>query len=258
MTPLKISKKLFLKTLLASFLLAIPFYAQASVFNISLYFNPTNKVLTFDKAASAPVSLDKNAPADYVTFSENKASGTHILKLYGQDNSEIISTEFSQKARAFILKIPYFSLAKSMKIFNKSSGKEILSADLSSFSTCNGNSICEFEKGENVTTCLGDCANGHIAYSDQTKKLLEENNGTIKDPTTGQVLLQNKTLLPKPSTPTKSISQEAPPVDTGNTATKSPSTAIVILLVTIVIVIFITGIILYKKVFSKKTPDNKI
>jgi len=211
MAPIKI-KKAFAKIILAIFLLSFPFFAHASGFAIHLYFNAANKTLTFDKQASAPVTLDDTIQIDPVTFSENQTPGNYVLKLYDTNNEEIVSTEFNQQSGAFVVQLPYFSPANSMKILDKVSGKEILNADLSQYNTCNGNGICEFEKGENVTTCLGDCGTSHVTYSDQTKKLLLQNGGVLKDPKTGQVLLKDQALANNsPSTKSSGQSQNTAP-----------------------------------------------
>ena len=92
---------------------------------------------------------------------------------------------------SFKIAIPYFSLANSLKIFEKNSRKELLSADLSGFLSCNGNGICEVEKGETAQNCIGDCGKEFNTYSEQTKKLFEQNNGTIIDPVTKEIVLQD-------------------------------------------------------------------
>ncbi|MDR3558890.1 MAG: hypothetical protein P4L62_02715 [Candidatus Pacebacteria bacterium] len=259
-------KRRLIKIILVIFLLGLPGYTHASAFVVYLYFNPTNQTLSFDKQASIPVALDKSISPDYVSFSENNSKGSYILKLYDTNNQEIISTEFSQQNGAFSLQIPYFSLANSIKIFSQSSGKEILSADLSKFNTCNGNGICEFERGENVTTCLGDCGTSHVTYSNQTKQLLSEHDGALKDPDTGQILLQDKAFV---KTNNSGQSQNASAItgtqttpsanqsnnQTSPTASNSNSAVPVIILV-IAVILVIVGIILYKKYF-KKNNDNE-
>ena len=66
----------------------------------------------------------------------------------------------------------------------------ILSYDLSKFLTCNKNGICEYEKGENMNTCLPDCVGTTVNFSEETKKLLKQNGDVLRDPKSGEVVLR--------------------------------------------------------------------
>jgi len=146
------SKKKFLKIsfiLLFSFSL-LPYKTKADAFVAHLFFNAKTKTLTFDKLSSENISRDKNQFISVQEFSAAQTSGEYILKLYDFAHKEISTMQFDKKDGAFAIELPYFSLAKTLKIFQKSKGQEMLSADLSQFSTCNGNGICEFEKVEPV------------------------------------------------------------------------------------------------------------
>ena len=173
--------------------LIFPVAAKADAFAIHFFYDIKTKTLRFDNAVSEPVSHDPNKYVSVVEFSKNTQPGSYILKIYDPSNNEIVSTEFNKQNGAFELDIPYFSLGYNMKVLNKSTGKEILNADLSKFNTCNGNGICEYEKGENITTCLGRLRNQSYHIQRSNKKFAPtNNNGILKDPKTGETLLQDK------------------------------------------------------------------
>jgi len=261
-------KVIFPKIILTFFLLGFPLYTHASGFAVHLYFNTASKTLAFDKQASAPVTLDDTIQIDPVTFTDNQTTGSYVLKLYDVNNAEIVSTEFNKQNGAFTLQIPYFSPANSMKILEKSSGRELLNADLSQYNTCNGNGTCEFEKGENINTCLEDCGTSHVIYSDQTKSLLKQNNGILKDPKTGQTLLQDKSFAnssaPSPSQGSQgsssnpsssfqsSTGQSQPASATTTTSSQGSSTSsIIILIIAALILLSAVGFIVYKRFIKK-------
>ena len=178
------------------------FWANASAYLIYLYYSPQNNTLAFDKNKSTNVVLDKSIQSDYLDFAQNTSSGTYLLKLYDIDDKEIINTEFNKTNGAFVLQIPYFSLANKLKIIEKSSKKDLLQADLSKYLTCNGNGICELEKGETALNCIGDCANSKPSFSEQTLNELKNNNGIIKDTATGETLLSDPALTTSTNAPT--------------------------------------------------------
>lgn len=167
--------------------------ALADTYLVNLYYDAPSKTLSFDKFAPEKVSLDKTARISIIDFTQESENsiGPYILTFYDITKNEIISTKFNKKDGAFKIIVPYFSIATTLKIFEASSNKELLSADISSFSTCNGNGICEYEKGETGKNCLGDCATSKPVFSQQTSSLLNENGGMIKDPKTGEILLKN-------------------------------------------------------------------
>jgi hypothetical protein len=263
-------KKALLKIILFAFFLSFPFCTHASGFAVHLYFNTTSKLLTFDKQAGAPVTLDDAIQIDPVTFTDNQTTGSYVLKLYDVNNAEIVSTEFNKHDGAFTVQIPYFSPANSMKILEKSSGKELLNADLSQYNACNGNGVCEFEKGENINTCLEDCGTSNVTYSDQTKSLLQQNNGVIKDPKTGKALLQDKSFSANPannsqsspnpasqgssnfSSPSQSSTGQSQPASATATSSQGSSTnSIIILIIAALILLSAVGFIVYKRFIKK-------
>jgi len=186
-------KNFFYSLFLIVFLFSYPSLkiAQADGFVISLYFDKNTAILSFDKNSTQNIVVDKNISPSIQEFVVNETSGNYILKYDDGNSSEIASVEFNAEDGPFKLTTPYFSLAKNLKISEKSSEKEILSADLSTFSTCNGNGICEVEKRETAQNCIGDCGNKQNVYSEQTKKILFESDGKIIDPETKEIVLQD-------------------------------------------------------------------
>lgn len=183
-------KIIFSLFIFSGFFLALLPNAKAEVFSAHLFYNPSSKILSFDKANPEKVSLNKEKFISVFDFSDESNEGNYIAKLYDDKRGELISGNFEARSGVFILDIPYISIATSLKIFNKATEKEILKTDLSEFLSCNRNGICEFEKGENVSTCILDCATSNIKYSPQTEEILKNNGGIIMDQKTGEVLLR--------------------------------------------------------------------
>lgn len=218
-------------------LFASPLISKASdAFTIYFFYDTKANILSFDKFVPENVIHDTTKDISIVEFAQNKTSGEFILELYEADGKKIVSTEFNKQDGAFNLSIPYFSLATGLKVLEKSDNKELLSTNLSKFSVCNGNSICEYEKGETAQNCLGDCATSKPEYSQQTTDLLNKNNGVIKDPVTGQILLTQTTTQPAQ----QSVSQS------------TTSSYSIIIIIIIIVIFFALLWIIYKK-FIKKT-----
>ena len=210
------------------------FKVHASAYLIYLYYIPQDKTLDFDRKSSNNIVLDENIHPDYLAFAKKTEAGEYLLKLFDINDIEIINTEFNKSNGAFVLQIPYFSLANKLKIIEKASNKELLQADLSKYLTCNGNGICEFEKGETSLNCIGDCANSNTIFSEQTKKELKNNGGAIKDNA-------GKTLL------TSSPEQN----NTETMAKSSGKTTLFVLIFSVFVLVGAISFLLYKKFFRK-------
>lgn len=101
-------------------------------------------------------------------------------------------TQFNPKSGYFTIELPYYSIAKKLKVKKTKEGKYLLSKDISDLMSCNNNKICEIEYKENFVTCLPDCASSHTKFSPKTELILKEKNGIIKDIKTGEVILDNR------------------------------------------------------------------
>ena len=185
----------------------VPHGARADTFVVHLYYDQSKKTLNFDKFTQEKVSVNKDKFLSIFEINENIADDDdYILTISDEKNEKIGSRGFKKSQGAFSLEIPYVSVAHGLKITDKATSKEILSADLTSFSTCNKNRICEFEKGENYETCLIDCGSSKVQYSGETLELLQKHKGIIKDEQTGEILLRGpakESSLPISSTETK-------------------------------------------------------
>lgn len=148
--------------LISAFIFALALFfsaasgARADGFVINLYYNTAAKTLSLNKSVKS-VSRDQNADTSIVEFSKDEAVGLYILKLYDAKGIEFSSSQFNKKDGAFQLIIPYFSIAAQLKVVEKSTEKELISADLKEFMTCNGNGKCEADLGETDLNCMGDC-----------------------------------------------------------------------------------------------------
>lgn len=157
----------------------------ADGFVINLYYDAATKNLIFDKNASKSVLRDQNAKTSIVQFSNDDTIGPFILKLYDAQGIELSANQFNKKDGAFQLTIPYFSLATQLKIFEKSTSKELLVVDLNEFSTCNGNGKCEPNLGETDLNCMGDCKPSVVKnVSDNGSAFLTSNNSNTTNAVT--------------------------------------------------------------------------
>jgi len=167
--------------------------AHASTYEVHLFYDGSNNFLRFDNKQSA-VSLDTQKEILYNEFFENQneiKESDFVLKVQPINGSEIDTMKFNKKMGNFDLEIPFFVSGKTINIYDFESGQKILSTDISSFSVCNSNGICEYEKGENFFTCVADCGRSHPNFSAQTIDALNSSRGEIKDPKTGDILLKD-------------------------------------------------------------------
>jgi hypothetical protein len=183
-----------------------PLRVRAEAFVISLYYNSATQSLSFDESLGKKVAHDQNVASSIYDFAHDNTVGQYILRLYDSSGESAVEKEFNKQDGRFSLIIPYFSIARELKIFDKNSNKELLSVDLSAFTTCNGNGVCEFEQGETGQNCIGDCAGGKNKYSQQTLRLLERGDGAIRDANTGEILLAEENLPSGQTAPTATTS----------------------------------------------------
>lgn len=149
--------------------------------------------LTKDILNTANISVLKldNPNFSTIDFSKNNTNvGDTLVELFDADNTKIYSHNFSISKDNTKLEIPYFSIAKRYDIKSNKTNKIIASGSLQQFSQCNSNAICEIEQGENMYTCVFDCSSVINKYSTESQKILEANNGIIKN-TSGEVILND-------------------------------------------------------------------
>jgi hypothetical protein len=239
------------KIFILSFALLLPFIfsafcntVKADIFVVNLIYDPTTKRLDFDSQTKIAVDKEKDIPLlEFLT--KDQQTGNYSFKLFDINGYDLFGNGFNSKQGLFQLEIPYAATAKTIKIYN-TDNKEIMSADLSQFVTCNSNGICEFEKGETAQNCISDCANSAPQFSPKTISKLNENSGVIKNPANGDVVLRNNPS-PTPSQTGQTMQPETIPSSTG-----SSFIPLLIAVLVFIIALIVTGIVLYKKYFRKK------
>lgn len=214
--------------------LFFPDKAKADAFVVHFNYDAPSKKLFFEQGQD-PVSHDENASAYITDYINDQSMGPYILSLTDSQDTEIFSTQFDVQSGNFTVTIPYFSLAKTLKIIKKSENKEILSADLSSFITCNGNGVCEYEKGESLKTCIGDCGKTNTQFSPETLKLLQDNKGILRDSKTNEIILRGN-------------QQD---LETKNNSATQGNNLSFLYTIMIVIIVIILGLLAYLYIFKK-------
>ncbi|MEI8104184.1 MAG: hypothetical protein WCG84_04780, partial [Candidatus Moraniibacteriota bacterium] len=155
------------------------------------HFETIQGKLQFDSTASQSVTKGEDPNFSLVEFAQSHPVGEYNLALYDVSGARAVETQFNKKEGRFIFEVPFFSIVNKFEIYLTKENTLILSGSLEQFVQCNGNGICEVEKGENMNTCLSDCANGHIKYSQPTIQQLDANKGVIIDPKTGEAILRD-------------------------------------------------------------------
>jgi hypothetical protein len=158
----------------------------ADAFVVNLAFDQSTRTLSLDNKG---VTYAKDMPTPLAKLMTPSTTGTDKIIFLQGNGEQAFAWQFDPQNGSFSIDLPYFSTAKSLKIIDVATNKTIIQADLSNLSTCNSNGLCEFDKGENVYTCVADCASGNVKYDQQTLTLLKGNNGVIKDAATDQILL---------------------------------------------------------------------
>lgn len=163
--------------------------SMADTFKIHVLYDQKKDFLNFDESSGASVEKTANNSIGIVEFNTPEAVGKFEYTLFDITGAEIISVQFDSTPGNFSLELPYFSIAKTVKIKRSGEQNYFLEKDISNLLMCNDNKVCEFEKGETMNTCIADCASSHIVYSAETQSKLDANQGVLKDPRTGDTLL---------------------------------------------------------------------
>lgn len=119
-------------------------------------------------------------PIDFDNQAKNNR-GPYTLIIRDWYNKDLVRMQFNTLPGDFSLNVPYYSTVKALEIIENSSQTTILEKNLAELSTCNANEVCEYEKGENGSSCIVDCGVTNPNYSKETKRLLAANNGIISD-----------------------------------------------------------------------------
>ena len=192
------------KTLFSIFVLfGIFFFGKevfADVFSVSFRFDEASGRLTFfSDGRNGVIAIDsgKSLPTRY--GEQQYPDGKYEVVFINTNGNEIDRKRFDVVSGVFSVDFPYYSIAKTLTVYKVGSPELLLSYELSEFTKCFMNGVCEYEKGENLQTCISDCASDTVQFSEETKKLLKQNNDVLKDPKTGEVLLRG--IQPAPSVP---------------------------------------------------------
>ncbi|GEM_PF-6233785 len=124
--------------------------------------NFTTKEITLSSAASPQISLGNMYTLRLVSFQQKVLYETTFNvatdALFSIPLSKSTqSVQQSIKKTSFGIVLPYFANAKTVQILKKDN--LLLTVDLSGFSTCNENKICD--GSESLQTCAADCTCGN-------------------------------------------------------------------------------------------------
>lgn len=213
-----------------------PSLAEASVYKVHLRYDSDLNRLAWGNTNGMPIELDTQENINPLEFSEEGFQGPFYISFLFDTGEEIAHKNFDpslEKSESFTLEVPYFSFSRFVRIYKSDTTDPVLSYDLASFMTCNKNGICEYEKGENLNTCLPDCVGVFVNFSDETRKLLAQNNDVLKDPKTGEILLRG----PEAVTATDSLA---------STQAEGGNIAVLVVLVAFFVVIGIFVVVILK------------
>jgi hypothetical protein len=101
--------------------------------------------------------------------------------------------------------VPYYEHIQSIQLLRN--GEIIDEVDVSQYTLCNSNGICEIENGENENTCLFDCVRSQVEFSPETQQRLDQEGGVIRD-SVGDVLIDTTNTGGNSNTV---IGEESPP-----------------------------------------------
>lgn len=178
----------------------------ADVFSVSFRFNEANGGLTFfldEKRGVVTIDSNNSLPTRY--GEQQYPDGKYEAVFLNTSGNEIDRKRFDIALGVFSVDFPYYSIAKTLNIYKVGSPDILLSYELSEFTKCFMNGVCEYEKGENLQTCISDCASDAVQFSEETKELLKQNNDVLTDPKTGEVLLRG--IQPVAAEPTIGVGE---------------------------------------------------
>lgn len=168
--------------------------------SLKLYLYNDNGSIRFDKFTPDKVNIETTDRDIYREYDREANISRNIYEVsLISSNSGVapIIIPINISSGAFEVLIPYYEHIIKINILKN--GNIVDSIDVSKYSTCNSNNICEYEKGEDTNTCIADCIGDSIQFSDETIRTLQAQNGVIRDEE-GVVLLS--TNAPDPITPT--------------------------------------------------------
>jgi hypothetical protein len=204
--------------------------AHADIFELHFSYDAQKNHIDFADAQNA-VSVNKEKNMSIVEFSDSVTSGPFEFAFLDSLGDELEMKQFTPQQGVFVIETPYYSTATKLIIRKTGTTNIILTQDVTLLSTCNNNKICEFEKGENAQSCLPDCASGDVVYSVETQAKLDANQGVLKDPRTGDTLLDVVKVV-APEIPTTT-----PVVKSQTSVNNAPSTMMSLIYTAIALIV---------------------
>jgi len=168
--------------------------------SLKLYLYNDNGSIRFDKFTPDKVNIETTDRDIYREYDREANISRNIYEVsLISSNSGVapIIIPINISSGAFEVLIPYYEHIIKINILKN--GNIVDSIDVSKYSTCNSNNICEYEKGEDTNTCISDCIGDNVEFSEETIRTLQAQNGVIRNEE-GVVLLSNN--APDPATPT--------------------------------------------------------
>lgn len=162
--------------------------------SLKLYLYNDNGSIRFDKFTPDKINMETNRDIyrEYDREANISRNIYEVSLISSNSGVDPIIIPINIKSGAFEVLIPYYEHIIKINILKNSNIVD--SIDVSKYSTCNSNNICEYEKGENLNTCISDCIGDNVKFSEETTKTLQSQNGVIRDEA-GTLLLSNNTQV---------------------------------------------------------------
>ncbi|MGA1047276.1 MAG: hypothetical protein ACO3UU_04650, partial [Minisyncoccia bacterium] len=176
--------------------------------SLRLYLYNDNGTIRFDRFTPDKINIETNRDIyrKYDRESEVSRNIYEVSMISSNLGLEPIIIPINIEPGSFEVVIPYYEHIVKINILKNTS--IIDSVDVSQYSTCNSNNICEYEKGEDYNTCIADCIGDDIQFSEETIRILQSQNGVIRDEA-GVVLLSTNTPTPEPSVESETSSNNS-------------------------------------------------
>lgn len=169
-----------------SIILILPSVARAESFVLNL-FNDGEQV-RFDRFVD---KIELDSGRDVILNLQNSVEEDTEYQaglVSTNPNLQPIRINLDIQEGAFSELVPYYGHIQSIQLLRN--GQVIDEVDVSEYTLCNSNGVCEIESGETEDTCLVDCVRSQVEYSAETQQMLSEGGGVIRD-NVGEVLIDS-------------------------------------------------------------------
>lgn len=182
--------KILLHVIASGILLAISVVQVHAEDILEVYlFQESTGNFRLDRFVDEPVVVTENGRVN--TSTEGDFYVTYIDSRQEEINEE--EYYFSPLSDDFVLQLPYVPSATGLRIFRTSRGALMSQIDIQTVSTCNQDSVCALEGGENIQTCPQDCQKENPTFSEQTRQTLTDSSGEVVDED-GNIILSEAPL----------------------------------------------------------------